>query len=80
MITITAFFSTALYITDKGKLTALYKTNNDVYIKTSKIINYSVIILYSSHIPPPPPPHTHTHIHTGAQKECNRGEARMTPI
>ena len=53
MITITAFISIALYITDKGELTALYKTTNDVYIKTSKIINYVVIILY----------HTHTHTH-----------------
>ena len=45
MIIITAVISLAPYITDKGELTALYRTNNDVYIKTSKIINYSVIIL-----------------------------------
>ena len=69
MITITAFISIALYITDKGELTALYKTNNDVYIKTSKIINYSVIILYTSHIPPPPHTHTHTHAHTHGRTE-----------
>ena len=34
----------------------LYKINNIVYVKTSKIINDIVIILYSSH--------THTHTHT----------------
>ena len=52
---IIAVISIALYLTDRGELTALYKINNNVYIKTSKIINYVVIILY----------HTHTHTHTG---------------
>ena len=50
---IIAVISIALYLTDMGELTALYKINNNVYIKTSKIINYVVIILY----------HTHTHTH-----------------
>ena len=39
--------SLALYLTDKGEHTALYKINNKVYIKTSKMINCIVIILYS---------------------------------
>ena len=56
---IIAVISIALYLTDMGELTALYKINNNVYIKTSKIINYVVIILY----------HTHTHTHTHTQEE-----------
>ena len=44
------------YLTDKGEHTALYKykVNNNVYLKTSKIIDYIVIMLYS----------LHTHAHT----------------
>ena len=45
-------FYIAPYLTNKGEHTALYKINNNGYIKTSKIINYIVIIL---HFPP-----THT--------------------
>ena len=45
--------SIVLYVTDKGEHTAPYKINNSVYIKTSKMINYIVAILYSlcSHMP-----------------------------
>ena len=34
------------YLNDKGEHTALYKINNNVYIKTSKIINYSLVFKY----------------------------------
>ena len=34
----TAGISFGPYLTEKGELTALYKINNNVYIKTSKII------------------------------------------
>ena len=45
-LVIIAVVSIALYLTtDKGEHTALYKINNNVYIKTSKIINYIVIII-----------------------------------
>ena len=60
-IIITAVISIAPYLTDKGEHTALYKINHNVYIKTSKIINYIVVILYSSHTTYT---HTHTHTHT----------------
>ena len=40
-----AVISIAPYLTHKGEYTALCKINNSVYIKTSKIINYVVIIL-----------------------------------
>ena len=41
--------SVVLYLTNKGEHTALYKykRNNNVYLKTSKIIDYVVIMLYS---------------------------------
>ena len=45
MIIIIAVISIAPYLNDKGELTALYRTNSDVYVKSSKIINYSVITL-----------------------------------
>ena len=37
---IIAVISIALYLTDKGGHIALYKINNNVYLKTSEIINY----------------------------------------
>ena len=37
--------SIMLYLTIKDEHTALYKINNNVYIKTAKIINDIVIIL-----------------------------------
>ena len=40
-------------------LLIVIKINNNVYVKTSEIINYIVIILYSAL-----PPHTHTHTYT----------------
>ena len=43
------------YLTSKGEHTALYKVNNNVSIKTSKMIDYVVIIVYSLHV------HAHTH-------------------
>ena len=52
MIIIITIISIAPYLTDKGVHTALYKINNNVCIKTSKIINYIVIILYSLHTYP----------------------------
>ena len=36
--------SVVLYLTDKGEL---YKISSNVYVKTSKMINHIVIILYS---------------------------------
>ena len=38
IIIITVVISIAPYIADKGEHTALYKINNNVYSKTSKII------------------------------------------
>ena len=56
-------------MTNKGKHTALYKINNNVYIKTSKVINYIVIILYFSHA------RAHTHARTHAhRRNIRRGE------
>ena len=43
---ITAVISIRPYLADKGEHTVPYKINNDVYIKTSKIIHYMVMILY----------------------------------
>ena len=61
MMMMMAVISIAPNLTDKGEYTTIYKSNNNVYIKTSKII-YIVILSYSSYT---------THTHTGAQKECN---------
>ena len=44
MMIIIVVISIVLYLTDKGELC---KINSNVYIKTSKIINHIVIILYS---------------------------------
>ena len=35
---ITAIFYVAPYLTEKSEHTSIYKINNDVYIKTSKLI------------------------------------------
>ena len=57
----------APYLTDKDEHAVLYKINNNVYIKTTKIINYTVIILYSSH--------THRYTHTWVhRRNAMRGE------
>ena len=48
IIIIIAVISIAPYLTDKSEHTALYKTNNNLYIKKPKIINHIVIILYLS--------------------------------
>ena len=63
VIIVIAINSIAPYLTDKDERTALYKIDNNVCSKTSKIINYVVIILYSAH--------ARTCTHT--QKECNAG-------
>ena len=57
----------ALCLPNKGGHTALYKINNNVHIKKSKII--TVIILYSSHttLTPTPPPPTPLHAHIGSK-------------
>ena len=57
MVIIIVVISIAPCLTDKGEQTALYKINNNVYIKTSKILNYIVIILH----------YTHTHACTHAR-------------
>ena len=46
-IIIIAVIFVAPYLTDKGEHTALYKVNNNVYIKTSKIISYIVIVSFA---------------------------------
>ena len=43
---ITAVISITPYLADKGEHTVPYKINNNVCIKTSKIIHYMVMILY----------------------------------
>ena len=48
-ILIIVVISVAPYLTNKAEHTLLYKINNNVYIKTSKGINYIVIILYFAH-------------------------------
>ena len=71
-IIIIAVIAIALHLTYKGEHTALCRMNNNEYIKISKVINYIVIVLYSSHTTPlRTHPSTHTHTHTGAQKEWN---------
>ena len=47
IVKIIMLVSIVLYLTDKGERTAPYKINNSVYIKTSKMINRIVAILYS---------------------------------
>ena len=47
IVKIIMVISIGLYVTDKGEHTVPYKINNSVYIKTSKIINYIVAVLYS---------------------------------
>ena len=56
-LTIIAVISTVLNLTNKGEHTGFYKINNNVYIyvKTSKIINYSHNTVFLSHSS-----HTHT--------------------
>ena len=56
----------APYLTDRGEHTTLYKNNNNVYIKTSKIV-YDHNIVFLTHACA----HTRTHTHTHAQKNCN---------
>ena len=56
IIIITAVISIAPYLTDKGEYTTLNKINNNVCIKTSQTMNYTVIIMYSAHA------HAHTHM------------------
>ena len=56
--------SKALYLTHKGEHTVLYRSNNNVCIKTSNITNYIVIILYSMHACTNMHTHTYTHRRT----------------
>ena len=58
IIIILAVICTTPYLIDKGQLTVLYKINNNVHIKTSKIIKYIFVTLYSSM-------HTYTPTPTG---------------
>ena len=69
MIIIIAVISTAQYLTNKSEHTALDMISNNVYIKTSKMISYIVIILHPSHTTPAQTlslslTHTHTHMRT----------------
>ena len=61
LLIITADISIALNLIDKGEHTALYKINDNVYIKTKKIINDSSHNIVTSH------EHTHTRTHTHTQ-------------
>ena len=45
MTIIIMVISIALYLSDKGEHTALYKIVSNVYIRTSKILNYIAIII-----------------------------------
>ena len=58
IIMVITVISIMLYLTNKDEHTALYKINNNVYIKTAKIIND----IWSSHMHVCM--HTHTHTHT----------------
>ena len=58
--------SIALYLTDKGEHTALYKINKGVSIKTSEIMINIVIILYKF-LAHHTCTHTHTHMHACMQ-------------
>ena len=49
IVIIIAVISIVPYLTDKGEHTTLYKINNNVCIKTSQTMNYTVIIMYSAH-------------------------------
>ena len=66
------------YLTNKAEPTALYKINNNVHIKTSKIRNYIVIIIvFLTHHTIPHQhtnmrTHTHTHTHTEAHTHTHR--------
>ena len=52
IIWIIVVISIVPYLTDKNEHTTLYKIKNNVYIKTSRIIGYIVMILYYSHTTP----------------------------
>ena len=66
MIIVIAVISIAPYLTDKGEHTSLYKINNNVYSKTSKILNYVVIILHYTHT------HTRARTHARTHTEAHR--------
>ena len=67
---IIAVISVAPYLTDKGEHASLYKINDNTFIQISNIINYVVMILYTScalactHTHTQARTHTHTHVHT----------------
>ena len=67
-VMIIVVISIVLYLTGKGEPTVLYKINNNVYIKTSKIINYIGIILCT---PPPPTMHIHKCMHTHTHMQAH---------
>ena len=47
---IIAVISIAPYLNDKDEHTALYKINSNLYVKTSKIINYKVMVIIKFNI------------------------------
>ena len=53
-----AVISIAPYLTDKDEHIALYKINDNVYIKTSHVCLYARTYAHT---------HTHTHLHTHAR-------------
>ena len=70
-IIIIAVIFVAPYLTDKGEHTTLYQVNNNVYIKTSKLISYIVIILY------PLLMHVRTHTHKQVHRRNVTREGRQ---
>ena len=64
IITLTAVISIALSLTKKDDYTMLYKINKNVCIKTTKIINYIVIVFLLRM-------HTHACVH---RRNVMRGE------
>ena len=58
IIIIIAVISIGPYLTDNGEHITLYNINNNVFIKTSKIINYTVMIFF-----------TRTHARKGRERE-----------
>ena len=62
IIIIIAVISIGPYLTDNGEHITLYNINNNVFIKTSKIINYTVMIFFTR---------THAHTHAKEERESN---------
>ena len=61
--------SIALYLTDKGERTVLYKIYKNVLIKPKNVLKRNIVLL-AHHTYTPTPKHAHPHSHMCTQKNC----------